>query len=381
MPRQTIKNNWTPSDPVGATDLNNVGDNLLYILDENTVFTGSKSFSANTDTVHYLSRLKLGSDFSDHVTLYHYDLSGNDYGVRINPSGTATLNSTALNNIEFRQQNFLYATFNSLSSSINTNLIVDDTAEIAKWDSVVGYARFGHKDYNEAENFGYLQQDNGRVYIQSPRTFLHIDGNSPIIAGTSAWNNASFFQVGNNTDEDISLGRFRIGVDFTDHATLYHGNFSSTGYTLRVNPSGTTALNSVTGNNVEIRQENVLNADFNSTVINMYRDTVCKNDLTVDGNILPTTTPTEQTISRTTTGTTLLPRGVHHFHIFASGSGTSRIIIEKFINGTWETLREKVLDNGTDNETQALIASSGTDTRLNIPVLGGSSAGVYAITY
>ena len=45
MPRVTIKTDYTSSDPWGITDANNIGINLQYILDENTSFSGVKTFN------------------------------------------------------------------------------------------------------------------------------------------------------------------------------------------------------------------------------------------------------------------------------------------------------------------------------------------------
>jgi hypothetical protein len=51
MARQTIKINFVPGNPIPSNDLNNIGKNLLYILDENTLFKGSKKFTLGNISV------------------------------------------------------------------------------------------------------------------------------------------------------------------------------------------------------------------------------------------------------------------------------------------------------------------------------------------
>jgi hypothetical protein len=118
-----------------------------------------------------------------------------------------------------------------------------------------------------------------------------------------------------------------------------------------------------------------------------------QNNLTVGGEINPTTTPAGSTISRSTNGNTFIPRGVYIIESFAtiltvgSGGGVT-IKVEKLVNGTWYEMSSVSRTPGTGGlgttkeiTTTNLVSSTGSDLRINVEItdLGGftSEAGVF----
>lgn len=101
-------------------------------------------------------------------------------------------------------------------------------------------------------------------------------------------------------------------------------------------------------------------------------DNVTHNNLTLTGEFLPTTNPTEDVWTTTTT----IPQGIYDTRTTMTIS--SSILVEKFVNGAWEDYFSLSRDGGGSyNKDQGLmIISSGSDTRVSL-----SSGTSFAMRY
>lgn len=486
MPRQTIKNNWTPNDPVGETDLNNIGDNILYILDENTIFTGDKVFDGGVGqtAVGFLSVRQSGDTANDGITITSSSFishriwknsagflgitNSNSEGVyftsdsnllintvsntgeKLKVNGGKTLiqansglaglsikrtNSTVGDDIGFidfylsndnsvakigawgsNTTNEGYITFftrnatESLSEKIRItqagNLLINtsnDSGEKLKVNggSVLVQANTGLATYNikrlnstEGGDIGsvdyYLSDDEivskiasfgnnstskgSMAFYTRPSSgaltknmVLHGTGN--LTLGTDADDFSNKLKVNGTADFDSITVDFGKLYSFSNGLAVAHISYANeSDFFLRHTSTGDGIINVPTGKGIFIRE----NA---SLTIATFDANAC----TFNKNILPTSSPTEETISRTTTGTTLLPRGVFHVHMTGLITGgitqETTFKLEKFMNGSWQALFSQTAPTGTGSsidESTTLIASNGSDTRVNLTIGDGS---------
>jgi hypothetical protein len=110
-------------------------------------------------------------------------------------------------------------------------------------------------------------------------------------------------------------------------------------------------------------------------------DKTFSSNVTVDGSISPTSTPTEFFVSFTGTPYTV-PRGIFSIFYFG-GSLNGEIRVQKFIDGGWkeDALTGGGVPNNAHRSIATILISSGTDTRVvleNGTIFGG---GLHIIKY
>lgn len=354
MARQTIKNNWTSNDPVGATDLNNIGDNLLYILDENTVFTGLKTIDS----------VSIGnwSQGASYARFGHKDYnSSSNYGILQQNNGNVYLDSTAMfvnpSGASTRFGgilNFFSDTTNSFDPVVNVNRNIDSVGANAHCfsDSSSLQLQTAGKAYNSydcritvdsAVNYDhYAAFQSGPDFSGYTGTMTHLYHLVTTItgmnAGTNITNEYGLYKSGRVAGGSVqnSYGCFlksggavnNFGI-WDENNVSYFGQFTGAGESfLQI---GTQNEDSSKSSKLRLAGKSAgaiqLYMDYETTtggvhsissqaVADIMQFNMLNGNIIFNNNIFPTTTPTEETITITTDGNTFLPRGIFYITRF-----------------------------------------------------------------
>jgi hypothetical protein len=372
-PKLDYVNNYVPT----PTDFNRMEGNSDYIYN-----TGIKP---DTDAAWNLGRGELGynPNFGNDVfSISHYgQQNGTSYGLVL------TTNSTLLNAPSGGTTSILIGN-NPISTFDDNEVIVNRPLNVnADTDSItsLGRGRLGfitgrsdefhisHFDRFTATGYALRQLASGATILNAETGQLvsvHVGNVSVSTFGLTS------VTMHEDTDSTTSLGRGKMGF-ITGRSDEFHighiDKFTSTGYGLRILASGATLLNAETGQLVSIRTGDSTVATFGSASVILNQPlTVGTANVTtanITGEINPTTTPTESTISRTTAGATLIPRGQFQILLQAvapSGSEGVDVSIERFIDGEWFTIQllESAANLTRREVVNGLQDSTGADLRM-----------------
>lgn len=359
MPRVTIKTDYVPSNPWGETDANNIGINLNYILDEDTIFIGDKEFEklgvrANNTDGYELFKVYESAQTSPAFTLYS-DFSGSgSVGNYIRFGSSAS--GWEPNILRMRGDGLVYMA-NSLS-------IGESEINVAGKGKIAFFA--GSADDNPIIS---IHEDNTGVSFSLKSYFSGTGSTGNSLGISSFWDSDMLRLYGDgtldiaaNSDILFTYGRARLGTPsgLGNNAVFGHiSYFNSTSYAIRQNSAGDTILNAHTGRGIGIKIGNA-----SDTI------TINSSETKINNNILPTTTPTETTITRTTAGTTLLPRGVFKIEITTEKiSGAEATVISgniehKTSDESWERVGY-VDKSGNNGLLGALVSNIGSTTEIS----------------
>jgi hypothetical protein len=195
----------------------------------------------------------------------------------ITTSITTPSTTFALVNATATTINFAAAatTLNIGNASGSTNLlgllkVASDTDGIhfmgrGKIGTITGSDQFGISHYDNASSSGYalVTLSGGATYLNAPTStqmYFNIGGVIKMTLDTTTLVVASGLAVTIASDQDTTtiLGRAKIGSPTTDHADFAHfDHLTTTNYGVRHTSVGALSLNSVSGQNLSLRINNV----------------------------------------------------------------------------------------------------------------------------
>lgn len=372
---------WIPS-PVGNEDFNRIEGNTKYLREENKTINGTTTFTNNITQTAGTTSLK-ATTIDSGATNTGLKLISSDYGSVIEMFDSGTINGSAIarlnNDLALLQSGGLLLV--GQSSSNGTDLLqVGSNTDISV---SMGRAKMGY--ITTADSFFMSHYDN----FNETDFGVRFTNTSTVINTKST--GSVFINNANNSIATFSSSAITMYKNLSMNNGLADGadiKFFASGYDTMAIDNGSAGLrifNSTLG---------AVEMTVSSSAITMYEPLTVNgsasisDDLTVDGAILPTTTPTESFVSTTTNGGYVyLPRGIYSSFfakaVWSSGTGVSSTLQRYDENkAAWVDIYDITASSGAstkEGETLYSGISTGTNIRIYFTTLGtGTGSIVYA---
>lgn len=376
MPRVSIKTDWTSNDNVGLTDLNNIGTNLKYILDENTTFSGVKLFSdainvaPNIDMSASVGFGKLGltTGFPGSFAIAHSNnntLQG--YNLLCGADGSTIINAKTGKEVIIRKNNSNVARFTdtqirfekefNLAGNTDTSAILGRGKWLCESDRVF----LSHLDNSSTSTYNIAFMPDGRTLINAiSGQAISFRNNNNETASFKA-NSADFFTPINTTgtitteiNDVLAKRNLNFKVAGTVRAYIEFDRHTATGQLTDIN-FGTMGVE-----RVSIDYSGILHARYGINTDNV----------TVNGTLKPNVSTNGEWI--VAHGSTLVvPRGVYSIQHTLGTTSYSEVQILQ--GGSWRVVSSGALSDTFGNGTNGdVIFSDGVNVRVKSEGSGGS---------
>jgi hypothetical protein len=379
---------WIAGNGIGFSDLNRIEGDLKYLREENKTINGTSTFSnnliitggtgdllqvgSNTDISASIGNTKIFSAFSNHMMLAHPNRATiTDYAILQTFGGQTIINASLGGAVEIKNNDNSVALFSGIAIQLLKPVTIENVAHVGAWSVSASFGRVGHKDFNLTNNYGIIQENTSKLFLEGAIVALQPGNGNNVLIGTNIDDTANKLQVAGSgifSGALTATGKIQSGLstvieDWTTSNTVArygHKDFNlNGGYGYIQNSLGQFNIEGAVNQNCSIGVDGGSQLNFLGLSINVL------------GNINPTTTPTESSISRTTAGSTNIPRGQYHIEIEVDTSlnaGSVTATLQRLINGTWYT-EESLSINGfsTGKElAKGMQESTGSDLRITM---------------